>query len=782
MAKIVPPTGPTDADIAIVGEAPGRTEVNEGEPFVGSAGRLLNRFLRMRGIPRDSVYLTNLSKIRPKGNNFKKRFFNNGKPTKEYYRFKDELMQELKDVDPNVIVPLGNNPLYALTGKSSITRWRGSILDSPVGKVIPTIHPSAVQRRWAYFPYVLFDFKRIKGDSKFPELRLPEFDLITEPSMEDVTSAFENLFNSDKVAFDIELTGKQIDMVSFCPSEDWSICVPFAKTINGSTVTNKHYWDSIQERHIWRLISDLLYDKSVGKMAQNANFDIAYMARYGCETRNLYLDTMNAHHLIYPELKKGMDTIQSIYTRIPYHKDQSNVDRQRYNALDSMSTFRTGEALDEELKDVGLYDFYHDMLKKAVQYYRVTSDIGVKIDQERRKGLESEYKEREDEIQEKINENCPWQLDDNYANTKLNPRSPKQLKKYFYDKRGYYVYKNKGKPTTNEEALNRLSRRYPDDPIPELVLKSRNVRKRLGTYIRAPIDPDLRMRCTYIVSGTKTGRLSSRSSINDTGTNLQNIPHGPVREMFVPTHEDWVFTEADLSGADAMVVAYESEDPGLINLFEQGADYHATNTFMIFDECEVPNPEHIEKYDVDQNLRKKSKSISHGANYGRSYKSIALELQTGEKRAKELLQTYKNSYPGIEQWHRRIERQLREEGTLETPLGRIRQFFGSFRRSRRGIPNHVLREAYAYVPQSVVGDLIHIGFVNLYERLQDKPDDYPARIVMNIHDSLIVEHSKDVQDEVEKMMKETMEIPIDIRGREVTIPIDFETANNWRDL
>lgn len=782
----VPPTGPTDAKIAIVGEAPGKTEVDMGEPFVGRAGKLLNRFLRMSGIPRSECYLTNVSKVKPKYNNFKRRFYDNGQPTEELLGYRKDLRRELADISPNVIVTVGNEPTKALTGHGSITNIRGSILGTDLGKVIPTIHPSAVLRFWDYFPYVLFDFNRVKEEAETPEITIPDYELITNPSISDVEEAFMDLFTQDVVAFDIEVkkTERHPDMISFCGDPSWSICIPFVKIINGGTVTSKNYWTQYEEERVWKLIADLLADPSVGMVAHNANFDVAYMERWGCPTNNLYMDTMNAFHSVYPELKKGLGYVQSICTKIPYHKSLMAEDRQKYNALDSLSARRAVDTLEQELKDFGTYNFYTGFIKKAVKYYRKPSNRGIKVDLERRKELETEYEQKEQEIQAKIDEACPWQIDTSNKDIKLNPRSPKQLKEYFYNKRDYYTYKKNGKPTTNEDALKRLSRKYPDDPIPDLVLKARSVRKTLGTYVRVPIDPDGRMRCSYLVSGTVTGRLSSRKSINKTGTNLQNIQHGDVREMFIPSHDDWLLTEADLSGADARVVAYESEDPGLILLFESGADYHSTNTFMIFDEVEVPNPEHIEKYDVPQDLRKKSKSISHGANYGRSYKSIALELGIGETEAKERLNKYHNTYPGIEQWHRRIQRQLRETATLETPLGRKRQFFGSLRRGRRGLSNHVLNQAYSYVPQSVVGDIIHKGFIRLHERLkaERRKRDFPAYIILNVHDSLVVEHHKDVLGEVRQMMREAMEIPFTCRGRKVLIPVDFETGNNWREL
>lgn len=777
--KEVPPIGPENADIAIVGEAPGSEEVSQMEPFVGSAGKLLNQILRMTGIPRSTCYLTNVAKARPRGNNFKHRYYKKGQPTSELRRYITDLQKELEKVNPNVVVALGNEPLKALTGYEGITKYRGSILSANIGKVIPTLHPAATLRYWAHFPYMLMDFNRVKKESKTPEINMEEYDLITNPSLIEAKKYLKELTSEPVVAFDIEAVGKNIDMVSFCGDTSWSICIPFMET-SGGNVKTTHYWSHHDERVITRLIDNILSDKTIGKVAQNANFDIAFMEKYGYTINNLYLDTMNAQHSVYPELKKGLDTIQSIYTKIPYHKDRISENRQVYNALDSLATRRAVEGLESELEEFGTYEFYHEYVKKLVRYYRDLSSTGIKVDKERQQELEDVYSQKEEEIQEKINENCPWELDSNYEGVKLNPRSPTQLKEYFYELRDYYKYRKNGKLTTNEEALKRLKRKYPNDPIPGLVLEARGVRKTLGNYVRIKTDPDDRVRTTIKVSGTVTGRTACSKSINGTGTNLQNIEKGEVRSMFVPSHEDWVMTEGDYSGADAMVVAYLSEDPGLIELFnDPEQDYHANNTYLFFDECEVENPDKIGKYDVAPKLRQKSKAISHGSNYGRSARAISLDLGEPVKVTERKQNKYFNTYPGIKMWHRRVKRKLKEDGILETPFGRKRHFFKAYRAGK--MSPHVLFEALSYVPQSTVGDLTHTGFMNLYETLQDQPD-FPMKILLTIHDSILVEHHKDVTEEVYEMMEKDMTVPFELRGRECVIPVDFETADNWQEV
>src|SRR5690606_21220900 len=147
-----------------------------------------------------------------------------------------------------------------------------------------------------------------------------------------------------------------------------------------------------------------------------------------------------------------------------------------------------------------------------------------------------------------------------------------------------------------------------------------------------------------------------------------NVP--PVaRTMYIPDHPEWVFVEFDFSGADAMVVAYVSGDPHMIRVFESGQDYHSVNAAMIYN-LEVPNKDFITKGDVPKELRQSSKAISHGANYGRGYKAIALQLGISESEGRLRFNNYFATYPGIPRWHDSIYHQLQTTGTLITPFGR----------------------------------------------------------------------------------------------------------------
>ncbi len=646
MPKTIKPTGPKDADIVFISDTPSAKELTRQRSFVGSKGAdTFDRLVQFSGINRSQTYITYLSKERVPYNNFERRFYDVGKPNgnQDLKEYKQQLYKELEEVKPNVIVPVGDEPLKAIIGEESAFNWRGSMLESKWGKVIPVMHPRDVYKNWKTFPLALHDFNRIKEESEYPELRVEPYELFIQPSLVQMQELYEKLKQSSYLSFDIETINREIDCIGLAGYTDWAVTIPFCH-LNGKPI-----YDSVEERHIWDMIADLLADDNIGKIAQNANYDITYMERYGCPVNNLWMDTMNAHHCVYPEVWKRLSVLTSIYTDMAFYKEQIKTDRWKYNARDALSTLRAALAIEKELKDFGLDDveglkradvgkhFYFDYINKITDYYRDVTNRGVKVDLDIMQKAWEKYSDLAKKAEKNLQELVGYEI---------NPRSHQQLMDLFYgeDREGNLssrVYKNynhktkKSKPTTNAEALERMHRLGKQKGKKELELATKyilNSRKyeKLRSEMEVSVDPDGRIRCDYIPSGTVTGRLSSsESSVTGTGTNLQNRSRPDTcpeaRAMFIPDYPDHEFAGCDLSGADAMVVAYVSEDPNMIHVFESGQDYHAVNTALIYG-IDVPNPDFIVKSDVPKNKRQSSKAVSHGANYGRGYKAIALDL------------------------------------------------------------------------------------------------------------------------------------------------------------
>lgn len=315
----VPPEGPIDAKIAIIGEAPGGYEERAGRPFVGPSGNMLNTCMQSAGMIRRECYLTNVLKHRPglNSNNFapyyntrKGEFTEKGKP------YVHALHEELMQCGANVFVPLGNPAFTALTGKAQITKHRGYVFESTLlegRKVIPSLHPAAIMRGKHIERYYLAkDLSRAVRESEYPEIRRPERQLIYDL---DYIEACEWLdaFNAQKiVCFDIEVINFEVSCIGFTSSPNFAVTIPFYEC-----------WDEHEERELWRRIAKIMENPKVAKAGQNLMFDTAFLLQQNrIRTRGPILDTMIMHSLIYPDMLKGLEFLASIYCECPeYWKD-----------------------------------------------------------------------------------------------------------------------------------------------------------------------------------------------------------------------------------------------------------------------------------------------------------------------------------------------------------------------------------------------------------------------------------------------------------------------------
>jgi len=368
MSSPVSGIGPPDAKIAFIGEAPGADEEREGRPFVGASGRLLTEMCASVGIRREDCYIDNVVQIRPPGNDFRL-FYTDARrtmPGEFLQRSRISLQDRLLQVKPNIIVALGNEPLRALTGKTGIDNWRGSLFDTRWGKVVGTYHPAYVLRVWDARVIVEHDLKRALQESGNRKLNLPEHKFKVWPSFEDIIAYLKGIDTGKRVAFDIETLGRRIRCVGLSTSVGEAICIPFMSKPGPRTGEKKlilvpdtygmnSHWDVEHEAIILDELERVLGDENIPLVAQNFPFDATMLLReFGIVCRGLYMDTMVAQHCAYSELPKRLDFLASIYTRVPYWSDydpQSDDETFVYNCYDASVTFEIAIALELELSE-----------------------------------------------------------------------------------------------------------------------------------------------------------------------------------------------------------------------------------------------------------------------------------------------------------------------------------------------------------------------------------------------------------------------------------------------
>lgn len=559
--KYIPNEGPPDAKILFIGEAGGSTEENglppdyKPRPFIGDSGNLLTTCLMRNAIPRESAMLMNLSHYRPQDNKF------------EYLLDSPQLAEGIAEINeyiannkPVVICPLGNWPMYFMTGKhgkkpgSGILNWRGSILTHPATgtKVIPTVHPAYVLRDRKLYPIFDQDIKRVVTESEFRELRLPQREYIVAPTPDRIEYYIKLLSEAEVLSVDIETFGPTLACVGFSPSPELGICIVY----DNSPITR----DAIQ-----RILSS-----PSRKIFHFGTFDTEYLNIQGFSVNNYHWDTMVAQHVMWAELPKALKYLTSVHTREPYYKDEgkeslgedkkswgARTDRTKlwiYNCKDVCVTREIYDVQVAEMKD-GPPE-WDRFMKFEMEELEVASSItraGLLVDQERRALLQQAVVHRLIKNQSLL---------ERLTYEGFKATSPKQVQGILYTVLNLPVRrKRNGKVTADEDALfslialckEKINSLKKKETIAEwqrkfLVLKMimlvRGDRKMLSSYILARCSSDGRMRSTQKVPAAETSRWAAEKYVDGSGVNSQTFPREAIEipddlEVIpIPTIED----------------------------------------------------------------------------------------------------------------------------------------------------------------------------------------------------------------------------------------------------
>jgi DNA polymerase-1 len=743
--------------IAFIGEAPGAEEERCGGAFVGKAGQLLTELLQHAGINRSQCYFDNVFQFRPPRSDvtpFLRVQDNKTRESPEYHESKENLRQRLANSNANVIVALGNVPLYALTGKTNVTKQRGSILEStllPGRKVIPVIHPSAALREFLFRYYIVNDLTRVRKEAESPDIKILNRNLVLNPSMNDVEDFIARCRTLPRIAYDIEVKGMELSHLAIASESDFAMCIPF---VNGL----EDYWSPDQEAHIMCLVADLMQDTGVEKIGQNLSFDATFLySKYNIVGTPLQ-DTMIAAGILYPDFPKGLDFLVAQYCDgEPYYKDDgkewfknpfgSEEIFRRYNAMDAAVLMEIFPSQEEELKKQGNYQAY--LSQKALLHPLVyAGNKGIQMDVEAMAEESKQCAKNIDRLQAELNE---------VSGRELNPNSPKQLKEYFYIEKKQRAYTKNGNITVDDKALKRMSAKGLKEA--DIILELRKERKMQGTYYEMKLDPDNRLRCSFNPVGTAQGRISSSKTIRGTGANLQNQPW--QMNALMKADPDHILVNQDLGQAENRVVAFVSGEHKMMKAFEEGIDIHTQTASMIY---EVP-PE-----DISKDQRDWGKRANHGLNYDLGYRSFALYYQITEKESKHIVERYHHIYKGVREWHATVREELsRNNKTLINCFNRKRTFL-----DRWG--HDLFKVAYSYIPQSTIAELMNTyGVCFLYERQDLFPE---VQFLNTIHDSIRYQIPLDVGThrivEIISRVKESLEHELEWRGKTFSIPVDTE--------
>ena len=522
----VPGTGNPHSKIMLIGDWAGGTEVNQKESLVGSSGEVLDRVFTEIGLPdyRNQFYFTNVYKYRPE--NYKK--------LEGLEDCERKLWAEIQDINPNVIITLGELPLNVVCGVKKVMTYRGTVLPNEkfgyLPKVIPTIHPlhltMPTKASGDYFEdkklyngiwrnILQLDILKALEEGKTRDFHPPDRLLKVATSSLDVIRFFAQ--NKGRVPYvDVETYRSTLcSCVGFSFDKYEGLSIPLFQKVGDIKLCTIPTSDLAR---IWQEIQGLFSNVKIS--GQNFKFDQSKLELLGFRMA-VSSDVMLKAHTVNSELPSvSLSFLSSIYTKEPYYKDEGKEfnpakhDIKRlflYNAKDCVITAEIDEALEIELKELSeefhtdLIKFYYDYVVPQHQFYFDLEKTGFDIDDGMRNYLISKYETWRDILQVKI---------DSAAGYNININSPKQVNTLLYEVMKLpIIYDRKGKIKGDEDTIAKLLKdRVKNESKREVlnsILEFRRVSKTLSTYLLCERDYDGRIRSQYRIIGTETGRSST---------------------------------------------------------------------------------------------------------------------------------------------------------------------------------------------------------------------------------------------------------------------------------
>jgi len=579
------------------------------------------------------------------------------------------------------------------------------------------------------------------------------------------------LRSAELFAFDTETTSlnymeAEIVGVSFSCVEGEAAYVPVAHDYMGVPEQLDRDW-------VLNQLKPLLQDPAVKKVGQNLKYDMSVLANYGIELQGIEHDTMIESYVLNSTgTRHDMDSLAQKYLALDtiHFEDVAGKGAKQltfnqialevaapYAAEDADITLRLHQAIYPQLAQVaGLKRVYQEIDRPLVPVLSRMERTGAMVDAHLL-GLQSQ------QLAERIVilEREAFDL----AGEEFNLNSPKQLQALFFEKLGLPVIKKtpKGQPSTAEPVLQELAQDY---PLPRLILEHRSLAKLKSTYTdKLPllINPSTkRIHTSYHAAVTATGRLSSSDP------NLQNIPIRTeegrrIRQAFIAP-QGYKLIAADYSQIELRIMAHLSQDPGLLSAFAQGEDVHRATAAEVFD---------VEPGEVSSDQRRKAKAINFGLIYGMSAFGLAKQIKVARKEAQQYIDRYFDRYPGVLEYMDRIREQAHQNGYVETVFGR-RLYLPDINARNKMLQQAAERTAINAPMQGTAADIIKRAMLAVDQSLSESSLD--ARMVMQVHDELIVEVKSAQADEVaEHLVKHMM----NAAQLDVPLIVDAGVGDNW---
>ena len=515
-------------------------------------------------------------------------------------------------------------------------------------------------------------------------------------------------------------------------------------------------------------------DEKIEKIGQNLKYDLKVLHKYNIQVKGKLFDTMLAHYLINPDMRHNMNVLAETYLNYTPISIEELIGKKGKNQLtmrdvplekqteyaveDADITLQLKEHFEKELTEANTQKLFNDI---EIPLLRVLADMeleGINLDEEflnsLSEQLDADIKTLETNIYKEAGE-------------EFNIASPKQLGEILFDKMKLVDKPKKtktGQYATGEDILSYLAK---DHEIIQHILDYRGLAKLKSTYVDAlpnQVEPSTgRVHTDYMQTVAATGRLSSNNP------NLQNIPirterGRQVRKAFVPRDENYTLLAADYSQIELRIIAALSEEDNMINAFKNGEDIHASTASKVF---------HVPIEEVTREQRSNAKTVNFGIIYGVSAFGLSNQTDLSRGEAKELIDTYYATYPKLRNF---ISEQIdfaRENGYVQTVLGR-RRYLSDINSRNAVVRGAAERNAVNAPIQGSAADIIKIAMIHIHDKLE--AGNFKTKMLLQVHDELVFDVYMPELEAIKKLVKTEMESAYTLS---VPLEVDLGVGNDW---
>ena len=813
-----------EPDIAFVGEAPGAEEERRGRPFVGRAGKLLREALTLIDFDLERIYYTNACLCRPPKNRDPR--------AKEMRACNGRLLEELSEVKPRIVVPLGNIGINSLLGGGrGITKRRGIYQEAHGHRIIPTLHPAGVLRSPESFVDLVADLEYIKSvlDGEEPVINPPRESYVIIETQEGFDALIKRLRDVGKAAIDLETAS-----LDFMDGHILSVGFTWAR---GTACVLD--WQALVEGNLanFKALRDTL--ANIDCYFHNGQFDVLWLRAKGICPRFVG-DTMLMHYAIDERQgSHGLKRLSISRYRSPEYDDELKAlikakrsarengekgavkvlvdekDRKaplklslddwaddevrraimEYNGADSDYTLRLSEDLRQDMVEDDVSEVHEKLLVPAASHFIDLELSGMLVDIDYHDAIGAEWSAKIEELEGRIR---------SYEGAEeINLNSPKQIAEFIFDHLGLIPMVNEDTDRIDQDTILQQIQQVEDPEAqeywrsstshiftdmkprststymlywlaqqhewPRLIVEHREYSKLHGAYYQG-----------YKDIMWKDGRIRPRYRVHGTRTgrlsstdpNIHGMPRQKVIKDIFTADPGYTLIHADYSQAEIRMMAHFAKDDKLIEALHE-TDIHRAISRELFnlseDELDAL-PEEEVKF-----KRRAAKTIAFGLIYGRSAKSLAPQLSVSLTEAEAYMKKFFQMMPGVTRWIARQKDRVLRDQEVTSLYGRKRRFPIIL---DRGHANEVKRQAVNMPIQSSVSDMTLLANLRVMETLRS--EGISVRPWPHIHDGFLIQVPS-------HLVKPSTEILIDVMHdvdfeTDVPFSVEVDVGRKWGDM